>query len=903
MSKWWCQRTIVCGVVAALGVLLPFSALAQDRYGTIEGRIADADQAALPGVTVTVQGENMMGQRTQITDAEGRFRFALVPPGYVDLTASLDGFTTMTKERLPVSLGRTSIVDLTLPVEAFEDSITVVADPILIDTTSSQVGANIDTDFVVSLPTDRNYQTVMKMLPSVVHSNNPIFKGASGGDNMYLVDGADSTDPATNTWAVSVNFDNLQEVQMIDGGVPAEYGKGTGAVVNLVTKSGSNEFHGVVRLTYSDEDLNSDMRGDSFYFDEPERYVTEVRPSANVGGPILRDKLWFFASYERRDKEKLITRYDDFAAATAGIYSQDTTTYSGHYLTGKLTYQPTVNHTIFAQYIDDPIDIPFKDAYDGILTRAPDADRIRKQGGPSFIVDWTGVLSESGFINVQYSGKRKPLDTLAMDSEGPIYYSPVNGGIYWGSSYSDYHSQRDLDLYKASYEHFISTGAGSHQLKGGVEYSHAPIGYEYDIYASGEYIRLNSDGSPNYRRVYTQRRGPIPTVRNITSVFVQDRWQVNQKLTLNVGIRFEDYVHENNVGTPILDWGFGDRIQPRLGMAYAVGTGLIRASASRYHDSIGYELPRDLSIYPDEIYDYYTWDEPTEDWAYSRTYVLGADYITVDPNLESPYMDEYSVGYEGKLSSSMKWSVDATYRDWKNGVEADDGRTYGDNLAADGNPHYLNLDSVREYRGVELKLTKRLAQDHLQFIASYNYSETEGYWGNDDEDSGWGANPYRYINQWGRVYQDRPHTAKFFGTYYFPLGFVLGSSFVYQSGIPYETTASVRTSSDGPWGRQTFSRYNVEPRGSRRLPATWLLDLRVEKEFHIGDLVLGIYVDIFNVTDNQEPVGIDSGLGTITLENDQPGAAYTVIDPNGSYLTYTEWQAPRSYFFGAKLAF
>jgi len=902
MKRNWRRAAGRAAAWALLVVVIGSPALAQERTGTVEGVVRDSDGLALPGATVTLQGPNMMGERMAVTDAEGFFRIVLVPPGEYTMTVALPGFQTAVQEQLPVALGRIAPVEVTLATSDFADVIEVTADQVLIDTTSSSVGANIDTEFVKTLATDRNYQTVMKMLPSVVHSNNPIFKGASGGDNMYLVDGADSTDPATNTWAVSMNFDNFQEIQMIDGGVPAEFGKGTGAVVNLVTKSGSNEYHGLVRYTYADEDMNSELKGDRYFFDEPERYITEQRPSINLGGPILKDKFWFFASYEERDKEKLIVRYLDFEDAQAGIYTPGTTTYSGHYVTGKLTYQVNPSHTLFAQYVDDPITIPYKDAYDGYQNRAPDADRKRVQGGESYIADWTGVLSPNFFMNLQYSGKRKPLNTLAIDREGPIYYSPVNGGIYWGSSYNNYESQRDLDLYKLTGNYFLDTVGGVHELKTGVELAQGKIGYNVDNYASGEYIRLTSSGTPSNRRLYTQRRGDIPTQRDIWSVFLQDKWRVNDRLTLNLGVRAENYTHDNNVGDPVLEWGWGDRIQPRLGFAYEIAGGNLHAAVARYHDTIGYELARDLSIYPPETYDYYTWSSSTQSWRYSRTVAVSAASITMD-DLSSPYMDELTVGFEGKLSSSMKWGVDVTARDWKDGVEGDDGRTYGTNLADDGSVHYLNLDTVRKYRGIEFKVTKRLAGDKLQFMASYNYSKTTGYWSNDDEDAGWGDSPFLYYNQWGRTWQDRPHMLKFFGSYYLPLDFVVGTSFVYQSGIPYAHFATVHTTADSIWGSQNFSNYLVEQRGSRRLPDNWLLDLRLEKEFHFGPVTAGLYVDVFNVFDQQEAIDIDAKIGTIELVDNEPGNAYEITDPNGTFGNYTEWQAPRSYFFGVKLEF
>ena len=210
--------------VVVLGCLLLVAgsqAIAQERHGSVQGHVVDSDGEALPGVIVVVSGENMMGERRTVTDQDGDFRFVMVPPGQYQVSASLAGFQPVKENNVPVSLGKIANIDITMQ-SGFGDTIEVTSESFLIDTTSSKVGANITDEFISSMPTDRQYQMVMSILPGAVEMNNPVVHGASTRDNMYLIDGMTSVDPMTTTWSTAINFDNIQEVQVTPGGITAE---------------------------------------------------------------------------------------------------------------------------------------------------------------------------------------------------------------------------------------------------------------------------------------------------------------------------------------------------------------------------------------------------------------------------------------------------------------------------------------------------------------------------------------------------------------------------------------------------------------------------------------------------------------------------------------------------------
>jgi len=241
-------------VVVFLCATLSFS---QQKYSVLTGTVT-ANGNALPGVTLQLAGPNLMGQRSVVTNEGGVYRFSLVPAGgNYELHAKMMGFQPFVRKNISLPLGGTITLNVELNEATIEEEIIVTAEAPLIDTTSNQVSTNLRTEFVETLTNDRQFQMVMAMMPGSIEGNNPSMLGGADSDNVYMVDGADTTDPLTKTWGAAFNFDTLEEVQVIAGGVSAEYGRGQGAVVNLVTKSGGNEFHGNFRYITSDVDWNN----------------------------------------------------------------------------------------------------------------------------------------------------------------------------------------------------------------------------------------------------------------------------------------------------------------------------------------------------------------------------------------------------------------------------------------------------------------------------------------------------------------------------------------------------------------------------------------------------------------------------------------------------------------------
>lgn len=904
------SRNVVFATILLI-LLLSVSLAAVEKYGRLEGKIVDDQNLPLPGVTVEVRGSALQGERTAVSNGRGSFRLLLLPVGNdYTVVLTMDGFNTVIQKNVKIELDKSTIIQFTLEQASLTEEVVVTATTPVVDLKSSTSQTNVSSEVIETLANDRQYQTIMSMVPGSIDANNPYMMGGSDSDNIYLLDGMDSTDPMTRTWSTSMNFDNFEEIQVITTGAPAEYGRGTGAVVNIVTKSGSNRLHGTARVHMTKTDWNAQAAGNRYFFSDATHYLNELRPGINLGGPVFKDKLWFFASWERRNKWKPSAVYQNFDDWKDLTPTAGKAYYQGHYLSGKMTFKPHAKHTLIAQYSEDPITMPYGGAYAGANYYSPEMDYIKKQGGWNMSGEWSAVLSDCTYTTLRYSGKRNKLSNEPRNLEGPAYY---RGGVYFGASVTDYRTTRHFDQIQFSVNHFWESGFGAHDIKAGFELFDIRNSRVSNSYPSQEYIRLHYDAAatPMYRRVYLNNVEPANSYTRSYTLFLQDRWSVLPNLTLNIGLRAESNSWKNHAKQNVLKWGFGDLLAPRIGLAYNLSGHKFYANWGRYFDFYGTWLVD--SSQPNEFirtYDYYLgeyYGYPT--WTKVATYSYGAASLTTvdEDGLDPQYMDEVGLGYEYALNQTIAFGVDFLSRAWKDKIEDYDvgfsGAPYF-NPDLDGNWHFANAvypgwgRTYKKYSAFMVKLKKNLGNDKFQFLASYTASWLKGFSGSDGEGT-WGDNLFADHNRLGWLPNDVRHMVKFNGNYFLPLDINLGVSLFWMSGMPYTETASVYYPVNG----QTYS-YNLERQGSRRYPATWRLDLRVEKKFIFAKrLAFSLYADIFNLFNNQIEVDRDNGIGTIVLDGNQVGGAYSVLTPNLDYGNYTQWYPPTSFFIGAKFEF
>src|SRR6266852_2457638 len=338
----------------ALLLLVSTAALAQTT-GSVGGRVNDSSGGAVPGVTVEAKSSAMQGTRTVVTDPTGTYHILLLPPGDYTVAFRLEGFATETRRAIPVSLDKATTLDITLKPSASAE-ITVTSQAPVLDTTSTSLGTNLNTRSIETLPTGRNYSSIAQVVPGVstdASNNNPSQStisvyGSSGAENAFFIDGMNTTNVEYGFQGKELNFEFIREVDVKTGGYEAEYGRSTGGIINVITKSGGNQFTGDV-FGYRDSDSWQANAKSVVSTAGTTAGFTRDDYGADVGGYILRDKLWFFGAYDR------VRNGIDSALPAGPQAGQIVRSNSRRNLgSGKLTYNVAPSHSLVFTFLQDP---------------------------------------------------------------------------------------------------------------------------------------------------------------------------------------------------------------------------------------------------------------------------------------------------------------------------------------------------------------------------------------------------------------------------------------------------------------------------------------------------------------------------------------------------------------------
>jgi hypothetical protein len=296
------SRRCLLLVVLLLTVAVPSAA---QTTGSIVGRITDEGGGVLPGVTVEAKSPSLQGTRTAVTDGTGSYRLELLPPGEYTVTFTLQGFATETHQGVAVGLDRDTTLNPSLRAAVAEE-ITVTTDVPVVDTTTTSLGSNLGTRAIETLPTARNYSSVVQITPGVSSDAHPensrqdsiTVYGSTGAENVYYIDGVNTTGAEYGFQGKELNFEFIQAVDVKTGGYEAEFGRSTGGIINVITKSGGNQFHGDVFAYHDGDSQQSDAELVVSTSGTPLGFTREDF-GIGIGGYIVRDKLWFFAAYDR----------------------------------------------------------------------------------------------------------------------------------------------------------------------------------------------------------------------------------------------------------------------------------------------------------------------------------------------------------------------------------------------------------------------------------------------------------------------------------------------------------------------------------------------------------------------------------------------------------------------------
>src|SRR5215813_138737 len=311
------MKKIFMFVMAMALALFATGAMAQtSTTGSIEGLVTDPNGAAVRGATVTVTSPNLIRTQTTATDDSGRYQLLNLPPGMYKVSIEASGFGKTDKENVAVNLGRTSTADVQLQLATATASVTVTGGA-AVDTAANTTGSNVSTEQFSNFPTQRTVQGLYTIAPTVTRSGlrdatgrdrDPSVAGSSGPENNYILDGVNTTDPAFGGSGANLPFEFVQEVEIKTGAYGAEYGKSTGGIFNVITKSGGNEFHGDIFGYGTTKGLVRGVKNFPFTGSAANGF-SEADFGGDIGGPIVKDKLWFFCAFNpQRRKNFYLTQ-------------------------------------------------------------------------------------------------------------------------------------------------------------------------------------------------------------------------------------------------------------------------------------------------------------------------------------------------------------------------------------------------------------------------------------------------------------------------------------------------------------------------------------------------------------------------------------------------------------------
>ncbi len=776
-------------------------AFGQSQSGNLFGTTSDDTGAALPGVTVTVTGSG--APRVQVTDAQGQFRFLGLSPGSYQLQAQLDAFSTIDYPNVSVSVNRNTTLEIALS-PAIEETITVTSESPLLDERKISTGSTISQTELEKIPTSRDPWAVLSSVPGVQTDRINVGGNESGQQSSFTGPGSNSSD---GVWAVDgvvitdmgaigssptyYNFDAFEEMQVSTGGSDASLTSG-GVTMNMVTKRGTNEWRGSGRFIQAEDswqdslDFDQSELGDGqTAFSQGNRIVSTDDWGAELGGPVVQDKLWVWANYGRQEVDLLtISDVSDFTFLE---------TYGA-----KINAQLGASNSLVAFYnYGDKIKI----GRNAGPTRPQPT--TWNQTGPTDIykLEDTHIFNSSFFVTglISSVGGGFQLTPQGGFPSGPNAILDEN--FIWQNNFLHHETDRPQEQAKLDGSYFFNSGNLNHELKFGLGYRTA----ELTSLSSwpGNVLRLDFYTSFNYpyniAQVSRDFAGAVDTT--YTSLYVQDTLTVGN-LTANIGLRYDEQSGDVNTATvqgvpgfevnqatgqPLLptassvgrDQGFTwEDITPRLGLTYALGEDrdtLLRVSFSQFAEQLGQGNSFILNTMQSS-YAYFYYDDRNGDgdvtvdeiinlqdgplFTSSFDPLLQSTDAQVDPNYGAQLTDELILGVEHAILPELVVGLNLTWRNISDIAESDhliidngvvrpdratdytqtgsrtvtlpDGSTnvvpiYGlvPGLSDNGNFITYNGDREQEYFGVSLTVNKRLAN---RWMLRGNFTWSEFDW-------------------------------------------------------------------------------------------------------------------------------------------------------------------------------
>jgi outer membrane receptor protein involved in Fe transport len=856
------------GIIIAAAVLLTAAATAtaQQTSGGITGRVLDAQKAAVPGATVTASNASTGVRRSELTDSGGLYRISGLPVGSYDVTVELSGFQTQVRHDVTVRVSETLTMDFELPVAGMTEQVTVTAEPGLVDTTSSAIGGVVDPRRIENLPLNgRQFANLAVTVPGVglgFHSDptkstqySPQINGGNGRNVNYQIDGGDNNDDTVGGLLQLFPLEAIQEFNFITSRYKAEYGRSNGGVMNIVTKSGTNQYQGSFFELFRDQSMNAKTETEK-RSDVAKQDYRRSQFGGSFGGPVVQDRVHFFGAIERTQQD---TRQ---AVSSEGLFPEQDGVYATPYRENLFTAKATANLTARQYFTGRYGRNSNSQPYAATALALPD--------------NWGDSENTFNSINLNHN--------YALGG------ARLNEFVFQYADFSNHISARSSRAFE-SFPNGVTTGQNintpqttaqkKYQFRDDFSWHVAGLGLGHDFKAGASFINeprlfitFNSGkGVPQYTHLTDDVNGPVSNVvlndgdshANIPlkqyGFYVQDDWRLTDRVTLNLGVRYDlvtglqfdqsknpnyqlaqQYGAAGRFASVIGYENFGkspqddtNNVQPRLGAVWDVrgdGRDVVRAGWGIYTD-FGYTNSNvlfpaadasgsqfgpvfsatDTSGLRNPDGSFFTVGQPFSNLAsQNEAGAFQAFGQWVDPRLEQPETKQTSVGWSHQIGSGTIVSADYVHIDGSKlnirprlNVKIDGGdRRFADIPFSPNNSGTRAAISrgKSRYDGLVVGIRRRLSRG-LDFTGSYTLSRSLSTIGTagDELDTRYlldAFNPFddpRMLGPSRRT--DARHRITASATVQLPGALRVAPIFIYRSALPVYLGEGVDLNNDG----------------------------------------------------------------------------------------------------------
>jgi outer membrane receptor for ferrienterochelin and colicin len=887
--------------------------------GEIQGKVVDQNGQPLPGVTVTVKSPSLIGERVTTSERDGTFRFPLLPVGTYEVSHEMEGFATTVQKGVIVHLGGVTKITTSMAVRTGE-VIEITAEQPLIDVTKAETSYRVTSGELATSPTQaRTIQDVVKFTPGVMGvredtmsgsgSGLPSFRGQGEEGNNYLIDGLTTRGPRVNDPAVTVNYDAIDEVQIISDPFTPDLGQALGGVVNTVTKTGGNQFHGQGGWLFRDKHLQAKMKDQLAITSLPSAF-TRHNWYGNVGGPIAKEKAWFFVSdnlYYNTDDSTATQR--EWLSIPKGHRTTDSNT-----LLGKVTGAVASNHNVSFRFI-----------YDKFINQSgaiglPEAASVPDYKTYSLAVNYKGIINPKSWVEINGGYSRNDNNVVPLSGDfGPARYFFEDIVMSTNNYYQDYSEVEKLTDITGKFYRTFNTGSwGNHEVGLGANYyrnfasdARTFTGTAEDPFPGngfdngGEYDFLTGTGDPTHPgtpNTFTEY-APYGFSNKTQGVGLYAYDSVTIKnFTIMGGLRTEYQKVYDDTGATVWTWNMGKFLSPRATVTYDITSDQKNVAKFGYAMLTDTATTRILEFFNSHggyAFRQYVWIGPTDpsiaqlhdpaNWDFTIEQSNATAPMVFNPDIHPNRLHNFLGEYDRRINPD--WAAKLRFKYSKSDHLLEDLGLY----TTETRYHYkFLLDNFelkkRNYKAVEIELDGRVGKK-LDITGSYVWSQAKGTNPGQFEFGPWSGtsgsaydigvfgdhpnypadDPYAWVGDlftglggrgigdegwYGYLPYDVRHAVKVNASYKAPYEIIVSGAVEIHSGLHWE----LKGFQDAYGDYLTFP----EGRGTRTTPTVGYLDLSAEKGFKVGHgVVLNARVDAFNILNSQRAISFVREEGSI----------------------------------------